>query len=196
MGNAISLKMKSFVLEFLLDGNQRQAAIRAGCAEKSAHKTAGRWMQHPGVKKLIAKLEQKTQEEFEIQRHEILYHLHAMATRDSRDLVDAKGKLLDPAELKKLPDSIGLAIDGIKQKVLRRTTDEDGTIEEIIETEVKLVSKASAVDMAMRHKGLFDADKDNAQTLVIDFDKLVLDQRKTIDVDPLEQRLLEEERDR
>ena len=188
----VSARQRAFVLEYLVDHKQTDAAIRAGYSAKTAHVTACKLMKKVPVRRLIDQLEKKSREDFQIQRYEVLYHLHAMATRDGRDLVSDDGKLLEPEELKALPDGIGLAIDVIKQKVLRHTTNDDGTEETILETEVKLVSKAAAVDMAMRHKGLFEADKSEVK-VVMDFDQMIQDQRHTIDAGPIEERLRLEE---
>lgn len=46
-------KQKAFVAEFLVDLNQTQAAIRAGCAEKSAQYTARTWMKIEAVQEAI-----------------------------------------------------------------------------------------------------------------------------------------------
>ena len=64
------------------------------------------------------------------------------------------GKVLSGESINDLPDEVSAAIDWIKQK-RRVVTTEDGTIIEEIITELKLVSKDRALDMAMKHEGLY-----------------------------------------
>jgi phage terminase small subunit len=193
MMESLTHRMQTFAVEYCLDHDGKKAAIRAGYSEHTAAVRACKLLKHPGVKLLIDRLDKKSRDDFEIQRYEILYHLWACATRDGRNLVNDRGELLSPQEIKNLPDSVGLAIDSIKQKVIRRWTEDDGTEVDILETEIKLVSKAAAIEMAMKHKGLFELDNAQQKHVTIDFDQLFKDQRHTIDVDSIEERLRIEE---
>jgi phage terminase small subunit len=53
MTNALTPKARAFITEFLVDLNQTQAAIRAGCAVKSAPYTARTWLKNPAVQAAI-----------------------------------------------------------------------------------------------------------------------------------------------
>jgi phage terminase small subunit len=188
-------KMKAFALEYCLSGNGAEAAVLAGYAKKGAAVRAHKLLNHPGVSALVEQLNRKSREEFEIHRQEVLLRLWMLVTRDPRKYL-TEDAVLDAIHLKHgLEDREAAAIDGIKQKVLKRYED-DGVKVEILQTEVKLSPIAPAIEMAMRHKGLFELD--NAQqkeALTIDFDQLLRDQRHTIDVNPIEERLKIEEKE-
>jgi len=184
-----------FACLYVKDGgkNGRQAAIDAGFSEKTAAVRAVKILKDPRMKAIVGKMLKEQRDKFAIEADEILWHLWACATRNGKDFVDKKGVLLITSQnINDLSDEVTAAIDSIKQKRRVYTTEDGETIEEI-ETEVRLVSKAAALDMAMKHKGLF-APQEVHGKLTFDFDKLYQDQRDTIDVDPIEQKLLEEER--
>ncbi len=54
--SALTPKQRAFAREFALDGNRRQAAIRAGYRVKSASERGGNLLQDPRIQDLIAKL--------------------------------------------------------------------------------------------------------------------------------------------
>ena len=188
----LSDREAKFVLEYMLCLNGAEAARKTGLSKKAPAIAAHKMMNRPHVKKAIDTMMEKDRKDFEIQRNEILYNLWACATRDGRKFVNDRGELISPQEIKDLPDELGLAIDSIKQKVVRRWKEDEVEVD-ILETEIKLVPKATALDMAMKHKGLFELDNQQKEALSINFDQLIRDQRSTIDVDPIEERLRLEE---
>lgn len=188
MDLGLSDREAKFVLEYMLCLNMSEAARKTGLSKKAPGMAGKKMMARPHVKLAIEKLQEKDRKDFEIQRYEILYNLWACATRDGRKFVNDRGELISPQEIKDLPDELGLAIDSVKQKVVRRWTEEDGTETEILETELKLVSKAAALDMAMKHKGLF-AQGDFGPVMVCDFSSLYQDNRGIIEANPVNKRL-------
>jgi len=144
--------------------NATRAAKDAGY--KHPHVAGCKLLKHPLVKRYLGKLEQETQERFEATKEEIIEHLSHCATRDAKQLFDENGILVlnhqvingevEGSTIHDLPEQITVAIDSVKQKVRRWVEGED-EIEEV-ETELRLVSKASAIEMAMKHKGLFAPD--------------------------------------
>ena len=166
---------------------------------------AYRYLNKPHIRAIIDRLQLESQEAFELERDEILKHLWACATRDGKQFVDNQGRLLgifatlrngklqSGTTLKDLPDQVTASINGIKQK-RRIATLEDGTVIEEIETEIKLVDKAAALKMAMEHKGLF-APQQVESRLTVDFDGLYEDRAHTLNSDPVE-RFLQEEQQR
>ena len=188
--NRLNDKMRHFALEYSVSHNGTDAAKRAGYSKKTAGVMAVRILKHPVIKAFLGKIERESQEKFEIERNDILRNLAACATRDGKDFVDDDGRLLLTSQnIKDLPSSITCAIDGIKQK--RKTYRmEDGTEVEELETELKLVSKASALDMCMKHKGLFAAEK-KEEVIRLDWDSIFAG-GNTITVDPTQERLQEE----
>lgn len=183
-------KMCRFIAEFAVDGNGAQAAIRAGYPPRSAHVQACRLLKHPKVAAIVGKMTRDQQEELRLTRKRILLHLAACALRNGKDFVDKDGRLIlwKNQNLRDLPDHVTCAIDSIKQKK-RRYRDEEGNLVEEIETELLLTSKLKALEMAMKHKGMFAAEKLDARVAVgvIDWDTLFKQDGLK---DPIEQQLI------
>ena len=90
-------------------------------------------------------------------------------------------------EITQLPAHIRRAIDGIKVK---QQFDEEGNV--CGQTvELKMVPKATALDMAMKHLGLYELDNDQRkQIMALDWESLL---NEPEDVDVIEARLVKEE---
>jgi len=162
--------MVRFALEYMIDCNGTRAVIDAGYSEKGASVRATKLLKNKLLSRYIGKLMADSQKQYEVDRNEILRQLVYCATRSGEDFVDDTGKLIE--NINELPERARNAIDGIKQKVKRYKCD-DGTEVEEVTTELRMVSKAAAMDMAMRHKGLFAAEKHDHQVVTVDWDKLV-----------------------
>lgn len=151
LGRLPSDKMRRFALEYPLDHNRTQAAIRAGYEKRSAAATAVRLMKNPIIKAYIGQLERQDVEQLGLDRQEALLQLYYALTRQVRDFVDERGIIKSPHEL---PDRCQSIVDGVKQKTLH--TRKNGEVEvELVETEYKLTPHATAREQAMKHEGLF-----------------------------------------
>lgn len=149
-------KQQKFVDEYVLCRNGTKAAIAAGYSKVSAQVTASRLLQHPLVSKAVARgiMEYKT----ECKRRMVgaLEQIVIASERDGADAIDPKtGKILP---LNKLPKSITLSMNSIKQKVTSYV-DQEGNSEERVETEFTLVPKQTAWDMALKVMGEYAPDK-------------------------------------
>jgi len=163
-------KQCRFIVAYALYLDGTKAALAAGYSKKSAHVMACKLLKKPLIARAIGNLLRKQREKFEVDSIKILKHLVACATRDGRQAVDKNGiivgsltiledgKKKSGTTLHDLPDDVGKSIDDIYQEV-KRTTYDDGSMVEIVKTKIKLVSKAAALDMAARHKGLFEPEK-------------------------------------
>jgi len=137
-------------------GSMTKACIAAGYSKSCAATMGMRILKRKEVVAFVGKFRREQSEKFEIQAHEVLRHLCSGATRSGKGFFNDRGIL--HSDIQDLPDDITDAIDGIKQKV-RRYTREDGSEVTEVETELKLMSKASCLDMCMKHKGLFSSEK-------------------------------------
>ena len=57
MKNKLTNKQERFCLEYVIDSNAKQSAIRAGYSEKSAQMTGSRLMTNDKVKNRVAELQ-------------------------------------------------------------------------------------------------------------------------------------------
>lgn len=169
-------RMKKFAAEFCVDFNATRAAIAAGCPKKSAQVLGSRMLRDNRVKRLIGYYQSRAIKQAEINAEEVLFHLWACVTRSAEDFCDEEGKLI--TDVNRLSKRAQCAVDGIEQEVLIERDRESGDIiGERIKTKLKLVPKASAIDMALKHKGLYAALEQNInQNVTVNWDEMAVRQ--------------------
>lgn len=170
-------KMRKFAYEYLIDRNATQAAIRAGYSKKTAGVRGQKLLKHPVIAAWLGKQAKQDLERLQLDREEVLRQLFYLATRSGVDFVDENGRII--TDIHKLPVRAQEAIDGIKQKVKRYTTENGEEIEEV-QTELKLVGKGGAIDMAMKHFGLYAPERQDVKMAVLDWDKLLTGKGKEV----------------
>ena len=160
----LTLKELRFVSEYLACMNPVTAAKKAGYSAPMGKKL----LENPIIAKMIAYEDQKTCEKLELSREEILLQLYYCVTRSVSDFCDAEGKII--TDVRHLSERARNTIDGIEQDVY---WDSEGN--QHLKTKIKLVPKATALDMAMKHKGLFapqQIDLAASNRPVLDWSKL------------------------
>ena len=178
-------RQRRFALEYLIDCNGTRAAIAAGYSKKTASVKAAKLLQHKLIKRVIGKSELLSRKRLEATREDVLEQLAYCATRSGADFVDEQGNLIQ--NINDLPIRAQNAIDGIEHEEFY---DAEGTLVKV-KRKLKLVPKASAIEMAMRHKGLFAPEKQVIK-YNIDLDSLL---GKPDVLDNIEVRLIEEAQD-
>lgn len=176
-----------FCLHYVVCWVGAEAVRLAGYKCKHPDKMAVKILKRPHIKAYIGKIKRLDCKKFELKRHEILEHLASGALRDGKMFVNDKGVI--HSNLNDLPDDVTRAIDSIKQKIKTHVLS-DGTEVVEVETELKLMPKATCLDMAMKHKGLFAAEQVDHH-FTFNLDELYEDQSDTIDVDPVQMRAIE-----
>ncbi len=86
-------KQARFVEEYLIDLNGKQAAIRAGIAEKNAEVQASKWLSNPKVAEEVDRLKAERSQETKIDAAWVLKRLADEATADVADLYDDNNNL-------------------------------------------------------------------------------------------------------
>jgi len=144
-----------FINAYIANGrNGTQAAITAGYSANSAAAQASRLLKDS---KIIAQVEARSAEiaaKFAITPENVLRELSHLVFFDPRKLLNDDGSLKDMHEL---DDATAAAIAG-----LEITEEFDGHGESRVHIgyskKVKIADKNSAIDKAMKHLGMFDAD--------------------------------------
>lgn len=75
-------KQRRFVLEYLLDGNATQAAVRAGYSPRTAHQQGYENLQHPDVKAAVDAAESRRLAKVEVKGEKVLDELAHAAFSD------------------------------------------------------------------------------------------------------------------
>lgn len=140
-------KMQQFVLEYLIDLNGTQAAIRAGYSQKTAYSIANELLQKPVVKAALDKAMEARAIRTGITADLVLMQYAKIAFADLKGVVewDEKGIRMRPSD----------EVDGTILSEVSETTTEFGSSKK-----VKLRDPMKALDALSRHLGLF---KDKGQ---------------------------------
>jgi phage terminase small subunit len=165
----LTRRKKRFSAEYKIDGNGTRAAIAAGYSPKGAGVRAAKLLKEPAVRAIVNSHTTREMKKIELTRQVVRKQLYSLLTRNARQLFDEKGILVINHQVKNgkvigstihdLPDEVTDSIDGIKQKVKRIWNDEGEEIGEEVCTELKLAPKGQAVEMALKHKGMFPKEE-------------------------------------
>ena len=156
---ALSPKQKEFVRQYVLLKDGRRAAIASGYSPKSASNIAYKNLQTPAVKREVSRAFYRNKVQYEKQLAVAMEELYHCVTRRGSDLINPETGLM--YEMHEMPERVDAAIDGYEEEVW---FDKEG--EKHVKRKVKLVSKASAIDMSLKVRGEYA--KTNETTVNID----------------------------
>ncbi len=163
-------KQRIFLYQYLVDSNSKRAAIAAGYSEKTATQKGAQLLQHPLIKAQLGKLQRQDVIKLELSREEILKQLYYACTRDVGDFEDENGQV--HTSLRAIPERLRACIDGFEVEQQSFTDRETGETTITQKIKVKLSPKLGAIDLAMKHKGLFAAEKHEVTVGVFNWDAL------------------------
>lgn len=147
MSKKLTDKQERFCIEYVIDFNATQAAIRAGYSENTANEQGSQNLAKLSVKQRIQELKSKAVEKIEITHEKLLQELRNWAYSDITETIS-----LEPSQVKELPIEVRRLITKYKHT---KTTIE-GVTKEVIE--LHFVSKEKAIEMIAKHIGFFEID--------------------------------------
>ena len=150
----LTLKQARFVREYVADCNASQAAIRAGCSERTARITASKWLTKPNIGAAIETHRLRLLQNTDITVERVIREIAAVAFADPRKFYDSDRKLL---AIRDLPDDAAHALAGWEEEI----SDTGGSVRKI-----KLANKMAALEALMRHLRPFDEDIRRSQLAV------------------------------
>jgi phage terminase small subunit len=163
--DVLTTRQERFVVEYATIGNGRQAAINAGYSEKIAAVMSCRLLKNSLVVAALTKIKKKDERKLEITRETVLMELAKGLFRDPIGMENAEGFVV--MSLKDIPPELRSIIDGFE---VTQQLDEDGTPYSQ-KIKVKLVPKASVIDMGMKHLGAYAAEK-SVTKVSLDWDSM------------------------
>lgn len=158
-------KHEAFALQFVIDLNGKQAAIRAGYSPKTAEVQASKLLRIPKVRARIDELKAKRAERVELKAENVIRELMRLGFSDLAEIFSKEGQL---RAFRDIPEETRRAISSIKVKSHREPGDEDI---EVWTTEFKLWDKPASLGMLAKHLKLLtdkievSADESFAETL-------------------------------
>jgi phage terminase small subunit len=144
-------KQKRFALEYIVDFNGKQAAIRAGYSERTAEQQASRLLRNVKVSKLVRENIGKGTEKLEVDVDRILRELLAGAHLDPIDLFDDYGNL---KPLSEIPAYARRAITCIDFYTQRRGEEAQPVCK------LKLLDKAKCLELLGKYKAIWTEKHD------------------------------------
>lgn len=151
----LTAKQDRFCLEYVIDLNATQAAIRAGYSARTAYSIAEENLKKPAIKVRIQELQAEIAERNKLKADDVIQELRALAFWNIQDFVGSNNLIND---LSTMDRSTLKPVAGIKVKQETRTIDEITTTE--ITTELKLTDKRAALVDLGRHLGIFKEDNE------------------------------------
>ena len=176
----LTTQQQRYVLELINDPafNGVQAATRAGYTNPAV--ASCKLMKKPAILAMLGKEQARRGAALRLTAEDLLRELSYQAMRDPIDLCDEKGVIIVD-DMRKLPERIRRCIDFLK---VRQIHDAEGNV--VGQTiELKLTPKMVAIELAMKHFGMFAPQEVNVKT-VIDWDALYSSPQTT---DPIETKL-------
>ena len=147
---ALTDKQKQFCLEYIVDLNATQAAIRAGYSGNTAAEMGYENLQKGPIKAEVERLKAERWAETGLSGVFAVKEMMRLAYWNVQDFLDEDNSI---KKLKSLPRELTKPIIGLKVK---ETFLPDGTKE--VTTELKFVDKKAAQSDLLRHLGEYEAD--------------------------------------
>lgn len=147
----------TFVLEYLISLDPKDAAIKAGYSASIAASKAYQWVSNSKVKphvfEAIQKARQKTAERLELTRERVLAQYERLGFSDVRKFFDAYGQLKPISEL---DDDTAAAVQGFEVE-MRQIDGADAPPVPVLK--IKWADRKVALDSIMRAQGWNSAEK-------------------------------------
>ncbi len=162
---ALSPKQASFVAQYLIDKNGKQAAIRAGYSPKTAESQASRLLSNAKVKAAVAEGLSKQLTVAGITAERTLKEIARLGFSDIRGLFDANGTL---KPIHQLSDDDAAALASVEVTKKNLTTG-DGEIDTVVK--VKVWDKPRSLEMLAKHFALLTERIEHAGKIEIGWRK-------------------------
>jgi phage terminase small subunit len=156
----LSAKQQLFILEFLVDKNATQAAIRAGYSVRTARKIATENLSKPVIKAAIDTEIEKQKARITFTADQVLEELARVGFADMKDFVEIdEGGAIRAFPLETLAEGKSRIIKKVKEKrVIRSTkgTESNPDGDQILDAtfEFELCDKVKSLELLARHLGL------------------------------------------
>lgn len=155
--NDLTEKQRRFCLEYIVDLNGTQAAIRAGYVAKNAAHQACRLLAKEAVRAEIARLKAARSVRTEITADQVLRAMAQVAFGDIRGMFNHDGSMKPPHEWDDETAAAIAAMDVVTASAGR------GMVENV--SKIKRSDRLRAMEMLARHLSLFNDKADTDPTI-------------------------------
>jgi phage terminase small subunit len=151
---ALTPKQQQFVVEYLIDANGAQAAIRAGYSERTAKEQASRLLTKDSVQNALATMRSRLAERAELTAQMIVDELRNLAFANMKDFFDDNDELKPMSALTR---DQAAAIAECTTTDIVITRGEQSTVVSR-KTKLKLVNKRESLVDLGKHLGLWSGE--------------------------------------
>jgi len=159
-------KQERFCLEYVVDLNGTQAAIRAGYSEKTASVIANENLIKPYVQNRISELQKELQAKTGITAEKVIAELALLGFSNIQDYIGDDNEVVD---LSQIDRNKAAAVDSIKTTVTVNKLGDTTT-----QVQFKLNSKQAALESLGRHLGIFEKDNKQKSDAVTQITRTIL----------------------
>lgn len=146
-------KQEKFCLEYLVDLNATQAAIRAGYSKKTAGRIGGENVHKPEIMAKIAEMRAKQEKRTEITADRVIEELARVGLARIDQAVECVGQTVKIKDFSELSPEVLAAVESVQET-------KDGL-------RIKFHNKIAALDQLGRHLGIFEQDNKQKSQMVL-----------------------------
>lgn len=151
--NALPPKQARFVQEYLVDLNATKAATRAGYSPRTANEQGARLLAKVSVRSAVEKAMENREKRTQITQDRVLQELARLAFFDLRKAFNDDGSLKMPQDL---DADTAAALAGIDTTTTNIGGDDGQVAGSLTTKKVKTFDKKGAIELCMRHLGMFN----------------------------------------
>ena len=150
-GKELTARQKVFVDEYLIDLNATRAAKAAGYNDKTAGKIGWENLGKPHIAAAVQKAMAERAKRVKIKADDVLREILLIMQSDVRNYtVDESQELIVKPGV---DNAAGRAVSSFRRRV-KYQLNEEGVPTKVVETEIKLWSKPTAIEHAAKHLGM------------------------------------------
>ena len=145
-------KQSAFIDQYLVDYNAKQAAIRAGYAEKQSASMASQLLDKPHIQAELSKRQTKIARKLGVTAERVLEELGRVAFSDIRDLFDDAGNLKPLSDLDK---DTAATVAGVQVTSKKGKLKKNGKPSMQYTHRVRQWDKMAALEKLAKHLGMY-----------------------------------------
>jgi len=157
-------RQAQFVVEYVIDLNGAQAAIRAGYSAKGARNVANRLLANSHIRDAIGKLKEARGERLQVTADRVVQELARIAFANIKDVARWNAGSVQPIDSEELDDEISPAVSEVSETTKSGRDGVNTTIR------VKMHDKLKALGMLAQHLGMMrgvDPEEDKFKSMPI-----------------------------
>lgn len=165
---SLNPKQRAFCLQYLVDFNATQSAIRAGYSKKTAYSIGWELLKKPEIQDFINKTKERTSNKLEITRERTMREIGRIAFQDSKQFFDSEGNILPIHEMSDDAAACiaGFEVEELFDNLMSKIKVRTGTLKKL-----RRYDKTKALEMLAKHFNIFSDAPVNNNTITVGYGK-------------------------